>query len=535
MTARRRTTATRVTLGALALGLTLFGAGGGAVFAAGAPGDLTGLSGPPATTPEPAPPGDVTAPEVAPPPVDSPPPATGAPSAGPADEEPAAENPPPTQPGPPGNLFPDDGSPPPDVTNISLTGEAHVVRQDFKSPLELHLGRYPRATAEVSKDLTTAFGAFADPGFLGRFAVAAGTESAGDRAASAPAWAECVFPKSPLTPNEDVRGPGQGVGVTAAARCFQGAAQAAGYFLADTNPDKGAGTQVIDPGAALATIDAASNSVGATITRAVSTLEDVTLVGRVAIKSLTNVVTVRTNGRPGGATVETAATIGGMSIEGVPVALPSDALAQAGPVLQQLPPVLSPLGVLTFDVVPEQKEAAADGTAGTGRAAQLLVTLQNGEGTVSFGLGFASARGRTILNEFNLPGQGTTTGPSVRPPRTIPGVQPPLRYGSGSPNMGDFVNSVGSALGYRNPRRSAVPDRPAGAFPPNPFGVGGDLPTAGLNLLPPLPNQSQSQNARETEPYGGDGPWLALIGGSVIGLALARYLAYSMAVRPTPT
>jgi hypothetical protein len=531
MTARRRTTATRCTLGALALGLTLFGAGGGAVFAAGAPGDLTGLPGTTPTTPEPAPPADATAPEVAPPPVDS----AAPPAVAPASPEPAAENPPPAQPNPYGDLFPDDGSPPPDVTNISLTGEAYVVRQDFKSPLELHLGRYPRATADVSKDLTTAFGAFADPGFLGRFAVAEGAKSADDRSASAPAWAECVFPQSPLTPTEDVRGPGQGVGATAAARCFQGAAQAAGYFLADPDPDASTGVDVISPGAALSTVDAVSNAVGATMTHAVSTLEDITLAGRVVIKSLTNVVTVRTNGRPGGAVVETGATIGGMSIEGVPVALPSDSLAQAGPVLQQLPPVLSPLGVLTFDVVPEHKEAATDGTAATGRAAQLLVTLQNGEGTVSFGLGFASARGRTILNEFALPGTGATNRPPLREVRTIPGPQTPLRYGSGYPSAADFVNSVGASLGYRAPARSTAPGLrgSAGGFPGG-FGAGG-LPTTGLNLLPPLfPNQSQSQNAGQTEAYGGNGPWLALIGGSVIGLALARYLAYSMAVRPTP-
>ena len=527
MTARHRATATRATFGALALGLMLFGTGGGAVFAVGASGDLTGIPGttPTApTSPDPAPP-DVTAPAVEPPPVDSPAPAATAP-AGPG---PAAENPPPAQPGPPGNLFPEDGSPPPEVSNISLTGEAYVVRQDFKSPMEVHRGRYPRSTVEVSKDLTTAFGAFADPGLLGRMGVDEGTESTGDRSASAPTWAECVFPKSPLTPSEEVRGPGQGAGPTAAAKCLPGAAQAAGYLVADTNADKGLGTPVLDPGAALATVDAASNAAGATIIQAVSTLENITLVGRVAIKSLTNVVTVRTNGRPGGAVVETGATIAGMSIEGVPVALPSDSLTHAGPVLKQLPPVLSPLGVITFDVVPEHKEVAAAGTDATGRAAQLLVTFQNGENTVSFGLGFASARGRTILNEF----RGGATGPPLRQPRTIPGSQSPLRFGSGTPSMADFVNSIGSGLGFRGPTRAGAPGRGAtGALPPNPFGVGG-VPTTGLNLLPPLPNPSQSQTAGETEAYGGDGPWLALIGGSLIGLVLARYLAYSMAVRPS--
>ncbi|MGH9005201.1 MAG: hypothetical protein ACRDYV_18930, partial [Acidimicrobiia bacterium] len=370
--------------------------------------------------------------------------------------QPAAEDaPPPAQPGP-GNLFPDDGSPPPDVTNISLTGEAFVIRQDVKTPLELHLGRYPRATVEVSKDLSTAFGAIADPGFLGRFAVAEGAKSSGDRSASAPAWGECVFPQSPLTPTEDVRGPGQGVGPTAAAKCYQGAAQAAGYLVADTNADQDVGTQVISPGGALATVDAASNSVGATITHTVSALGDVTIAGRVVIKSLTNVVTVRTNGRPGGATVETSATIGGLSVENVPVALPSDSLAQAAPVLEQLPPVLSPLGVVTFDVIPEQKEAAPDGTAGAGRAAQLRVTIENGEGTVSFGLGFASARGRTILNEFAVPGAGPGTGlnrPPLREVRTIPGSSG-FVYPGRSPSASDFVNSVGSS--YRAPGRSGA-------------------------------------------------------------------------------
>jgi hypothetical protein len=188
--------------------------------------------------------------------------------------------------------------------------------------------------------------------------------------------------------------------------------------------------------------------------------------------------------------------------------------------------------VVTFDVIPEQKEAAPDGTAGAGQAAQLLVTLENGEGTVSFGLGFASARGRTILNEFNLPGAGTTK-PPLREVRTIPGPQTPLRYGSNSPTAADFVNSVGSSLGYRAPGRSnATTGRNPGGLPSS-SGSGG-LPTTGLDLLPPLfPNQAQGQNAGDTEAYGGDGPWLALIGGSVIGLALARYLAYSMAVRPT--
>jgi hypothetical protein len=375
----------------------------------------------------------------------------------------------------------------------------------------------------VSKDLTTAFGAFADPGALGRPLVAQGAGAAGEAAPPAPTWAECVFPKSPMTPTEEVLGPGQGAGPTAAARCFQGAGQAGGYASADTGSDQGAGVEVISPAGALATVDAASNAIGQTITQSVSTLENVVLAGRVTIASLTNSVIVRTNGRPGGAVVETSATIGGLSVEGVPVALPSDALAGAAPALQALPPVLSPLGALTFDVIPEQKEVSADGTVGAGRAAQLLVTLKNPQGTVSFGLGYASARGRTILNEFKIQGS-----PAVRPPRAIPGSSGPLRYGS--PTGPGFVNSVGSALGYKGPARSGAPA--GGAARPGGFGTGG-LPNAGLNLLPPLPGQNQGQNVGRSEAYGGDGPWLALIGGSLIGLVLARYLAYTM-VRPAP-
>jgi hypothetical protein len=117
----------------------------------------------------------------------------------------------------------------------------------------------------------------------------------------------------------------------------------------------------------------------------------------------------------------------------------------------------------------------------------------------------------------------------VRPPRAI-GPQAPLRYGS-APGLSGFVNSVGSALGYRAPARAPGPA--ASAARPGGFGTGG-LPTAGLNLLPPPPDQSQSQIAGRSEAYGGDGPWLALIGGSLIGLVLARYLAYTMTSRPAP-
>ncbi|HLF41750.1 MAG TPA: hypothetical protein VI854_09800, partial [Acidimicrobiia bacterium] len=348
----------------LALGVSLLGAG--PVLAEGGPG-LPALVPDPATEP--------AAPPAGPHHRDPQPPMTPAAEAGPAPipvadaPGPAADEPapPPATPGDdpssPGNLFPEDEGPAPNVSNVSLTGEAYTVRQDLKAPLEVHLGRYPRATTEVSADLTTAFGAFADPGFLGRFAANDGLKSAGSGEVGAPAWTECVFPKSPLTPQEDVRSPGQGAGPTAVARCYQGAGQAAGYYARDPGPDKTAGVPVFRAGAAAAAVDATSNPAGATATSSFSTLEDVNVAQQVVIRSLTNEVTVRTNGRPGGAVVETAATITGLRIAGIPVELPSDSLEKLGPTLAQLPPVLTPLGVLTFDVVPEQKEAAADGTA----------------------------------------------------------------------------------------------------------------------------------------------------------------------------
>ncbi|HLF41047.1 MAG TPA: hypothetical protein VI854_06180, partial [Acidimicrobiia bacterium] len=178
--------------------------------------------------------------------------------------------------------------------------------------------------------------------------------------------------------------------------------------------------------------------------------------------------------------------------------------------------------------------AAAAGTAAAGRAAQLLVTLQNGESTVSFGLGFASARGRTILNEFDLPSVPGVDRPGGRLPpfRDVSGPQQPLRYGSATPFSGGTVDNVRSGFASRGntaPRITVGPNRTPAATPSDglfPEAAGG-LPTTGLNVAPP-----PGQTAGETEAYGGDGPWLATIGGSIIALGLARYLAYSTALRP---
>lgn len=507
----RHPIAVRLALGALALAATLLGTGSGAVLAA----DPTPAPGSEPPTPgpgTPAPPG----PSAPTPPAEAPPPAPGTIRATQPADEPAP--PAPSQPPP---LFPEDTQPPPDVSHVTLTGEAHAVRQEGKAPSELQLGRYPRATTEISADRTTAFASFADPGLLGRFPV----QAASNRDVQSPSWAECLFPESPPAPTEDVRSPGGGAGPTAVAKCFQGAAQAAGFHFRDPGSNATGGLQVLSAHEAAATVDATSNQAGATAAASFSTLFDVNLAEVVTFKSITNQVVVKTNGRPGGAVVDTSATIGGMTISGTPVELPSDSLEQLGPTLAQLPPVLSPLGVLTFDVVPEQKQSAADGTAASGRAAQLVVTLQNGESSVSFGLGFASAGGRTILN-VAPPGLATPG----RPWPFGPGVAPPLmRPVGGSPrSVQDLIDSYTGGRGFRSP------PRPGGVRPGPALGPPGGLPAAGLNLLPP-PAPNPTQNTGQREAYGGNGPWLALIGGSVIGLGLARYLAYSTAVRPTAT
>jgi len=521
----RRSTAVRFGLGLLALAFASLGAGSGAVLAAGTspvPGVGT-IPGTAATPPAESAPATAPGPAVP----DAAPATVTDPAAGPAVGTPAA--PPPTQPAPPG-LVPGGGDPgsAPNVSNVSLTGEAYVVRQDFKAPLELHLGRYPRATVEASSDLSTGFASFADPGFLGRFAVGSATGPSGNKTAAAPAWAECLFPQSPLTPTDDIRGVG-GATPLAIAKCRQGGAQAAAYYSRDPGSPVPGVTPPFSALSAASGVDATSTPSGTTFTSTISTLESVNIADTVSLDSITNQVAVRTNGRPGGATVDTIATIGGLSIRGTPVALPSDSLEKLGPALAQLPPVLTPLGALTFDVVPGQKEVAPDGTMGSGRAAQLLVTLRSGESTVSFGLGYASARGRTILNTF--------TGPGVAGPRHIPPYsygysytgQPLFPVSSARPSAANFVDAYRSNLGLGSGGRN--PSGAAYGFTPGGVAGDGGLPTAGLSVLPPSP-ETANQNANNREAYGGNGPWIALIGGSLIGLVLARYLAFSATVRP---
>jgi hypothetical protein len=384
--------------------------------------------------------------------------------------------------------------PPVNVENVNLAGEVYVVRQDGNGPMEPLVGRFPYATTEASKDRSSAFGSFADPGVMARKA--------------APTWAECAFPKSAQTPTEESRGQGE-AGPSAAAFCEAGGGRALGYLVRD--PVLEAPADFVSAAAAAAVVEAASNAAGYTALNSVSTLEEITLANRVTIKSITNQVSLSTSGRPGGAKAETRSTLGGLFIGDEPIQLPTDSLQELGPVLSQLAPVLSPIGAITFEVIPERKDAAADGTAASGQAAQLRVTVKSGQATTSFALGSASASSRTIVSAIR-PRIPTTRYP-------FGGIQPPLRYGTGySSSVGSFVDNLRSGGRFRPPPGGFVPSPPGGA----------GQNEAAINVIPPPVGGGVPQPTSQTsEPYGGSGPWLALMGGSVIGLALARYLAYA--------
>jgi hypothetical protein len=190
-------------------------------------------------------------------------------------------------------------------------------------------------------------------------------------------------------------------------------------------------------------------------------------------------------------------------------------------VLSQLPPVVGPFGTLSFDVVPEQKEAAADGSVAIGRAAQLLVTVKNGQITTSFALGFASAQARTIASPFSSKVPGAVRRPSG-------GIPSPF----GSTGSSYLRPVGGSAIGrfVDNMRRGGRFRPPPGGFTPGSPGARGPNETA-LNVVPPpIPSPLSQPSSQTSEPYGGSGPWVALMGASVIGLVLVRYLAYARTV-----
>jgi hypothetical protein len=465
---KRRSVRLRLAAAGLVAAASLLGTSGQAVVAEGVPSDVAPV--PQAVTPAPSTP----APDESTPPSSRRPASTPAPIAGPDLQDPSR-------------------LPPINVENVNLTGEAYVVLPDGNGPMEPLLGGFPYATTEASKDRSSAFGSFADPGVAARKA--------------APTSAECAFPKSAQTPTEESRGEEES-GPSAAAFCQAGGGRALGYLVRD--PVEGP-ADVVSAAASAAVVEAASNAAGYTALNSVSTLEEITLANRVTIKSITNQVSLSTSGRPGGAKVETKSTLGGLFIGDEPVQLSTDSLQELGPVLSQLAPVLSPIGAITFEVVPERKDAAADGTAASGQAAQLRVTVKNGPTTTSFALGSASATSRTVVSAIR-PRIPTTRFP-------FGGIQPPLRYGTGySSSIGSFAANARARRAFRPPPGGFVPSRPGAAGPDQ----------AALSVIPPPIPGPLGQPASQTgEPYGGDGPWLALMGGSVIGLALARYLAYA--------
>jgi hypothetical protein len=388
--------------------------------------------------------------------------------------------------------------PPINVDNVNMTGEAYVVLQDRNAPESSLVGHFPYATTEASKDRASAFGSFADPGVPAR--------------SMAPTSAECAFPKTAQAPDQQTRGQEE-AGPSAAAFCQAGGGRALGYLVRPPAQGAPAGINLVSAAASAAAVETVSNSAGYTAANSVSTLEEVTLANRVAIKSITNQVSLATSGRPGGAKAETRSTLGGLWIGDEPVQLPTDSLQELGPVLAGLAPVLSPIGTITFDVIPEQKEATADGTAASGQAAQLRVTVKNGQTTTSFVLGSASARSRTVVSPYR-PRIPTTRYP-------FGGVQPPLRYGTGySASIGRFAANIRAGRGFRPPPGGFVPSSPGRSAGPN---------EGALNFQPPPGGGLVQPLAETSEPYGGSGPWLALMAASVIGLALVRYLAYARA------
>ena len=306
-----------------------------------------------------------------------------------------------------GCLLPPAGAGAGESANVNMVGEAYTVRQDGTVPTDLLLARYPRAATEVSDDLSTGFAAFADPGFLGRFGIGAGFAAAGKREFTAPSWAECLYPRSPQTPTAETRAPGEGLGPTAVADCRHRGSHLAGYAT-QAAPD-GARSGNLRGGPFTATVDTASTDEGITDVVSASEIDDVTLGGVVTLRSIRNRALATTTGRPGGAVAKAEATIGALLVNGKPVALPSDSIAKLGPVLAALGPVVSPAGTLTFDVVPELVESATDGTQASARAAQLTVSFHTGQLTLTFGLGYARAGAKTIVNE-PAPGSGAALG-----------------------------------------------------------------------------------------------------------------------------
>lgn len=422
--------------------------------------------------------------------------------------------------------------PAPAGANVNMVGEAFTVRQDATVPTELLLARYPRAATEVSDDLSTGFASFADPGFLLRFGIGSGLAASQRRDLTAPTWAECLYPESPQTPTAETRAPGAGLGPEAVAECRSRGSHLAGYAT-QAAPD-GAEAQHLRGGPLTATVDTAAGADGTTDVVAASEIDDVTIGGVVTLRSIRNRAVATTTGRAGGAKAVAESTIGALLVNGKPVALPSDSIAKLGPALAALGPVVAPVGTLTFDVVPEAVQAAADGTEASARAAQLTVTLHTGQLTVAFGLGYARAGARTIVNR-PLPDNGAAALGGG-----LGGVTPPP------------ANSEAAAATVPDGAGPPV-EEPAGptsiAVPPAPAPLLTEYPAANPSSGPPAAPASEAQprapatviaapvlpaaapaTAVDRRPGGPSKATVALLG-VVCAAVLVRYLSYSTKLR----
>jgi hypothetical protein len=422
------------------------------------------------------------------------------------------------------------GSEPAADTNVNMVGEAFTVRQDGTFPTEVLLARYPRALTEVSDDLSTGFASFADPGFLLRFGIGAGFAPSGKRELTAPTWAECLYPQSPQTPVAETRAPGGGLGPTAVADCRARGSHLAGYAT-QAAPD-GAQAQNLRGGPMTATVDTAAAPDGATEVVSASEINDVTIAGVVTLRSIRNRAVATTTGRPGGAVAKAEATIGAVLVNGEPVALPSDSIQTLGPALAAIGPVVAPAGTLTFDVVPELVEAAADGSSATARAAQITVTWQAGQVTTTFGLGYARAGARTIVNE-SLAGDepGSGLGDSLDDLTPSPDQSADTAFGADDvPLTPEAPFGLGPAplldVGVTAPAQPVV-SSPVSLFLPEPAPV--PAPVAELSAPEPVLPAAPA-TAVGTGPGGPSGRTVALLG-AICAAVLVRYLSYSTKLR----
>jgi hypothetical protein len=417
-------------------------------------------------------------------------------------------------------------------TNVNMVGEAFTIRQDGTVPTELLLARYPRAATEVSDDLSTGFAAFADPGFLLRFGVGAGFAASGKRELTAPGWAECLYPQSPQTPTAETRAPGGGLGPTAVAECRSRGSHLAGYAT-QAAPD-GARSGNLRGGPFTATVDTGSTDDGQTDVVAASEINDVTIGGVVTLRSIRNRAAANTTGRPGGAVAKAEATIGALLINGEPVALPSNSIQELGPVLTALGPVVAPAGTFTFDIVPEQLGAASDGTQATARAAQITVTMRTGQMTVTFGLGYARAGARTIVNEPLRDGDGASLGAGLGELSPAP-AESPAAAESAAPGP-PFVADAGLDFAVDVPSVSAGLGAPAAPIlsPPAPSNRAEPAlatgPTPEIAAPPTALSPAAPVTARSAGPGGPSKGTVSLL--AVITAALlVRYLSYSTKLR----